>query len=101
MVVVEKTTGSLVEAIAPATLVPPKPGTAMASHDATTISVKTTMKERKIREHNTDMTETRAARVEQNTRHKAEPLLHLELTLVFPEEEGMMQQSSISISLSF
>ena len=30
-------------------------------------------KERKIREHNADMTETRAARVEQNTRHKAEP----------------------------
>ena len=30
-------------------------------------------KERKLREHNTDMTETRAARVEQNTRHKAEP----------------------------
>ena len=30
-------------------------------------------KELKIREHNTDMTETRAARVEQNTRHKAEP----------------------------
>ena len=30
-------------------------------------------KEQKIREHNTDMTETRAARVEQNTRHKAEP----------------------------
>ena len=30
-------------------------------------------KERKIREHNTGMTETRAARVEQNTRHKAEP----------------------------
>ena len=30
-------------------------------------------KERKIRELNTDMTETRAARVEQNTRHKAEP----------------------------
>ena len=30
-------------------------------------------KERKIREHNTDMTETRAARVEQNARHKAEP----------------------------
>ena len=29
-------------------------------------------KEHKIREHNTDMTE-RAARVEQNTRHKAEP----------------------------
>ena len=28
-------------------------------------------KERKIREHNTDMTETRAAKVEQNTRHKA------------------------------
>ena len=30
-------------------------------------------KERKIRKHNTDMTETRATRVEQNTRHKAEP----------------------------
>ena len=30
-------------------------------------------KERKIREHNFDMTEARAARVEQNTRHKAEP----------------------------
>ena len=30
-------------------------------------------KERKIQKHNTDMTETRAARVEQNTRHKAEP----------------------------
>ena len=30
-------------------------------------------KERKIWEHNTDMTENRAARVEQNTRHKAEP----------------------------
>ena len=27
----------------------------------------------KIREYNTDMTEARAARVEQNTRHKAEP----------------------------
>ena len=30
-------------------------------------------KERKIREHKTDMMETRAARVEQNTRHKDEP----------------------------
>ena len=30
-------------------------------------------KECKIKEHNTSMTETRAARVEQNTRHKAEP----------------------------
>ena len=30
-------------------------------------------KERKIKEHNTGMTETRAARVEQNTRHKDEP----------------------------
>ena len=29
--------------------------------------------ERKIKEHNTGMMETRAARVEQNTRHKAEP----------------------------
>ena len=27
----------------------------------------------KIREHNTDMTETRVARVEQNTMHKAKP----------------------------
>ena len=30
-------------------------------------------KECKIREHNTDMTETRAARLEQNTRQKAGP----------------------------
>ena len=30
-------------------------------------------KERKIREHNTGMMETRAARVEQNTRLKADP----------------------------
>ena len=30
-------------------------------------------KEHKIQEHNTDMTETRAARVKENTRHKAEP----------------------------
>ena len=30
-------------------------------------------KEHKIREHNTDMTETRAARVEQNTRREAKP----------------------------
>ena len=30
-------------------------------------------KERKIWEHNTDMTETRVARVEQNTRREAEP----------------------------
>ena len=30
-------------------------------------------KERKIKEHNTGMTETKAARVEQNTRHKEEP----------------------------
>ena len=30
-------------------------------------------KERKIREHNTDMTETRAVRVEQNTWREAEP----------------------------
>ena len=30
-------------------------------------------KEHKIKEHNTGMTETRAGRVEQNTRHKAEP----------------------------
>ena len=32
-----------------------------------------THKERKIKEHNIGMTKTRAARVEQNTRHKAEP----------------------------
>ena len=30
-------------------------------------------KEHKIKEHNTGMTETKAARVEQNTRHNAEP----------------------------
>ena len=30
-------------------------------------------KEHKIKEHNTGMTETSEARVEQNTRHKAEP----------------------------
>ena len=30
-------------------------------------------KERKIKEHNAGMMETRATRVEQNTRHKAEP----------------------------
>ena len=30
-------------------------------------------KERKNKKHNTGMMETRAARVEQNTRHKAEP----------------------------
>ena len=30
-------------------------------------------KERKIKEHNTSMMETKAARVEQNTRHKAKP----------------------------
>ena len=30
-------------------------------------------KEHKIKEHNIGMTETRATRVEQNTRHKAEP----------------------------
>ena len=31
------------------------------------------VRNKKIREHNTGMMETRAARVEQNTRHKAEP----------------------------
>ena len=30
-------------------------------------------KERKIKEHNTGMTETREARVEQNTKQKAKP----------------------------
>ena len=37
-------------------------------------------KERKIREHNTDMTETRVARVEQNTRQKAEPLIEAKVS---------------------
>ena len=31
------------------------------------------VRDAKIKEYNTGMTETRAARVEQNTRHKAEP----------------------------
>src|SRR3954470_22435430 len=31
------------------------------------------VRDAKIREHNTDMTETKAVRVEQNTRHKAKP----------------------------
>ena len=31
------------------------------------------VRDAKIKEHKTGMTETRAARVEQNTRHKAEP----------------------------
>ena len=37
------------------------------------VPIITQLRKRKIKEHNTGMTETRAARVEQNTRHKAEP----------------------------
>ena len=33
--------------------------------------------------------------------YQIDQMLHLELALVLPEEEGMMQQSSVSISLSF
>ena len=36
-------------------------------------------KERKIKEHNTGMTETRAERVEQSTRHKYEPSTHYQV----------------------
>ena len=40
--------------------------------------------------------------VERQGAHEARGvLLRLELALVFPEEKGMMQQSSVSISLSF
>ena len=44
----------LVEAIAPATLAPPKPETAMAGHDATNTSVKATMKIPKTRRSTPD-----------------------------------------------
>ena len=61
-------------------------------------------KERKIREHNTDMTETRAARVEQNTRHKAEPstlyqvyrCINLIRDIVISQQVNMFQQGTTS-----
>ena len=37
------------------------------------------VRDEKIKEHNNGMTETRAARVEQNTRHKAEPSTHYQV----------------------
>ena len=46
----EKIADQLIEAIAPATLAPPKPETATASHDATDTSVEATMKILKIRQ---------------------------------------------------
>ena len=49
----------------------------------------------RCRESNLDLHEPPRQR-----RHKSF-LLRLELALVFPKEEGMMQQSSVSISLSF
>ena len=46
--------------------------------------------------------EFRLSSVERQGAHEARGvLLRLELALVFPEEKGMMQQSSVSISLSF
>src|SRR3954468_1159995 len=61
-------------------------------------------KERKIREHNTDMTETRAARVEQNTRHKAEPSTLYQVYrcvdkiryIVISQQVNMFQQGTTS-----
>ena len=61
-------------------------------------------KERKIREHNTDMTETRAARVEQNTRHKAEPSTLYQVyrcinqirDIVISQQVNMFQQGTTS-----
>ena len=59
-------------------------------------------KERKIREHNTDMTETRVARVAQNTRHKAEPstlyqvyrCINLIKGIVISQQVNMFQQGT-------
>src|SRR3954462_9397056 len=61
-------------------------------------------KGRKIREHNTDMTETRAARVEQNTRHKAEPSTLYQVyrcinnirDIVISQQVNMFQQGTTS-----
>src|SRR3954466_6038646 len=61
-------------------------------------------KERKIREHNTDMTETRVARVEQNTRHKAEPSTVYQVYrcinkiryIVISQQVNMFQQGTTS-----
>src|SRR3954465_11038432 len=59
---------------------------------------------RKIREHNTDMTETREARVEQNTRHKAEPSTLYQVyrcinnirDIVISQQVNMFQQGTTS-----
>ena len=46
----------------------------------------------KIKEHNIGMMETRAARVEQNTRHKAEPSTHYQ-----GKEEEKQKEGKITI----
>ena len=59
-------------------------------------------KERKTKEHNTGMTKTRAARVEQNTRHKAEPstlyqvyrCINLIRYIVISQQVNMFQQGT-------
>ena len=61
-------------------------------------------KERKIREHNTDMNETRAARVEQNTRREAEPSTLYQVyrcinkirDIVISQQKSMFQQGTNS-----
>ena len=61
-------------------------------------------KERKIREHNTDMTETRVARVEQNTRREAEPSTLYQVyrcikkirDIVISQQVNMFQQGTTS-----
>ena len=65
-------------------------------------------KERKIQEHNTGMTETRAARVEQNTRHKAEPSTLYQVyrcinqirDSVISQQVNMFQQGTTSLHVS-
>ena len=62
-------------------------------------------KERKIRKHNIDMTETRVARVEQNTRREAEPstlyqvYICIKITRQYddiPTSKKMFQQGTVS-----
>ena len=61
-------------------------------------------KERKIMEHNTGMMETRVARVEQNTRHKADPstlyqvyrCINLIRDIVISQQISMFQQGTNS-----
>ena len=62
-------------------------------------------KERKIQEHNTGMMETRAARVDQNTRHKAEPSTLYQvyrcininkIIWLYPNNKQISQQGTIS-----